>query len=179
MALTISQTKKNPVHGLAADNKVFLGTNKTASSRANATGFADVNQILNRIEKPFKSGPDSWRADCWLCGGHSRKVGIRQKDDGRITIHCFGGCDAVSLLQALNLNLSDLYPPTNKTDYKPTRPGERWIPRDVIGAISFEMLIVVAAAASMNADRPLPEDEKERLMLAANRIYAATQAVGL
>jgi hypothetical protein len=154
-------------------------TRENNSSNSNATGCADVYQILNRIEKPFKSGPDSWRTDCWLCGGHSRKVSIRLRDDGRITIHCFGGCDAVDLLQALNLNLSDLYPDTTRTEYKPIRSGERWIPRDVIGAISSELLIVVCAAASMNADRPLPDDDKARLMLAANRIYAATQAVGL
>ncbi len=174
MSLTI---KSPDPESLAANGD--RATRKNKSSNSNATGCADVYKILNRIEKPFKSGPDSWRAECWLCGGHSRKVSIRLKGDGRITIHCFGGCDAVDLLQALNLNLSDLYPDTTRTEYKPIRPSERYIPRDVIGAISFEMMIVVSAAASINADRPLPEDEKARLMLAANRIYAATQAVGL
>lgn len=173
MSLTI---KSPDPKSLAANGDRATRKNKASSS--NAIGCADVYQIFNRIEKPFKIEPDSWRTDCWLCGCHSRKVSIRLRDDGRITIHCFGGCDAVHLLQALNLNLSDLYPDTTRTGYKPIRSGERWVPRDVIGAISFELL-KVSAAASMNADRPLPDDEKARLMLAANRIYAATQAVGL
>lgn len=83
------------------------------------------------------------------------------------------------ILKSINLSLFDLNPETTLTGLKTIHRDERPIPRDVIGAISFEMMIVVGAVASMNADRPLPENGKARLMLAANRIHAATQVVSL
>jgi hypothetical protein len=58
------------------------------------------------------------------CPAHddiSPSLSIREVDDGRILIHCFSGCEVHSVVAAVGLELSDLFPKTNGKTYKPVR----------------------------------------------------------
>jgi hypothetical protein len=37
-------------------------------------------------------------------------LSLRQLDDGRLLLHCFGGCDVSAVLGAVGFSLSELYP---------------------------------------------------------------------
>src|SRR3546814_6367589 len=54
---------------------------------------ANVDVLLARLEGVQKSG-NGWRARCPGCAGRSRKLSVGVSDDGRILLHCFGGCEA-------------------------------------------------------------------------------------
>src|SRR3546814_5016598 len=56
-----------------------------------------------------KSG-NGWRARCPGCAGRSRKLSVGVSDDGRILLHCFGGCEAAVVVQAAGLTIADLFP---------------------------------------------------------------------
>src|SRR3546814_19561072 len=70
---------------------------------------ANVDVLLARLEGVQKSG-NGWRARCPGCAGRSRKLSVGVSDDGRILLHCFGGCEAAVVVQAAGLTIADLFP---------------------------------------------------------------------
>ena len=122
------------------------------------------------------------RAGRWLarCPAHSDKhpsLAIRELDDGRILAHCFAGCAVESVLAAVGLTLSNLYPP-RAAGYT-SKPERRPFPAaDVLRAISFEALLVAIAAAHLSKGEPLSEVDRARLMVAHTRIRTAVEETG-
>lgn len=52
--------------------------------------MADVNRLLDPLEKVKKTGTDRWIARCPAHADKSPSLSIRYADD-RILLHCFGG----------------------------------------------------------------------------------------
>lgn len=75
-----------------------------------------INELLSRLDR-VKPGstPGTWLASCptpaHVNGDRSRGLSVRETDDGRVLIHCFGGCHVSAIVSALGLELSDLFPP--------------------------------------------------------------------
>ena len=135
-------------------------------------------KLLSRLEKVKETGSGRWLACCPAHGDKSPSLSIKEAQDGRLLIHCFAGCGAVDILESIGLNFSDLYPASIEANYKPVRPFERWIPRDVIKALADELTLVMVAACAVAAQKPLTESDISRLHIAASRIHAAVREVG-
>ena len=80
---------------------------------------ATAEPLLLRLDGVQKSG-QGWRARCPACGGSSRKVSITEANNS-VLIYCFGGCAAIDVLQAVDLNWGDVLPPRSW----PESPEER------------------------------------------------------
>lgn len=87
--------------------------------------MSQVDKILVRLDKvskPFltKSGT-SYRACCPAHSDKTPSLVVTEKADGVILIHCFSGCVVSDIVEAVGLQLDDLYP-TRKltTGYRPT-----------------------------------------------------------
>ena len=76
-----------------------------------------VQKILERLEHVRKVSGDQWVAVCPSHNDRSPSLHVREKDDGRILIHCKAGCGATEVLTAMGLQYGDLFPDTDK-DYK-------------------------------------------------------------
>lgn len=76
-----------------------------------------VQKILERLEHVRKVSGDQWVAVCPSHNDRSPSLHVREKDDGRILIHCKAGCGATEVLSAMGLQYGDLFPDTDK-DYK-------------------------------------------------------------
>lgn len=70
----------------------------------------------------------------WTCPAHedrSPSLSVNEGDDGRVLINCFAGCEAAAVVEAIGLNLRDLFdgrPPEGWTP-PPLRPtGLAWSP---------------------------------------------------
>ncbi|WP_287965325.1 hypothetical protein [Diaphorobacter sp.] len=50
------------------------------------------------------------RADCPCCGGKLTLSTAEGADSGAVLLHCFKGCGAGDIAQALGLDLADLFP---------------------------------------------------------------------
>ena len=129
-----------------------------------------ADALLSRLDKVRQTGPGRWLA---RCPGHEDKspsLSIRELDDARLLLHCFGGCEVEQVLSALGLDFDALYPE------KPLEHGKRerrpFPASDVLRAISDETLIVAVAAANIAQKVDLSDADLERLMLAAERIQA-------
>ncbi len=133
--------------------------------------------LLSRLNKVRLVGQARWLACCPAHDDKRPSLSIRQLDDGRLLVHCFGGCDVESVIAASGLEMSDLYPP-REVDH--CRPERRPFPAtDILRAIAFEALVVVAAAGSLLSGQPFAAEDRKRLAVAAGRIQAALDAGGL
>jgi hypothetical protein len=129
-----------------------------------------INELLGALTKVRKTGPDRWVACCPAHEDRSPSLTIAVKPD-TILLHCFSGCDTESILGAVGMTFSDLYPDHDRL-VKPSRIN----PRDAIEALAFESLVIVASAGTMR-QRNLTEKEMARLVQASSRIQAARDMV--
>ena len=111
-----------------------------------------VNKILERLGTHRKTSSDQWLAVCPAHNDRSPSLHVREKEDGRILIHCKAGCGATEVLDAIGLTYSDLFPETDEhySGFKPVK-------RDVIDDYVVELWNANRAAGKL----PTAE-EKER-----------------
>lgn len=134
-----------------------------------------ADTLLSRLSGVRKSGSGTWRAKCPAHDDRGPSLSLRELDDGRLLLHCFAGCPIDQVVGALGLEFSDLYPPRSECEEGHHSPGVRkgFAAADILSCIAFEALVVAVAAASLVAGQPMPTVDRERLMLAVQRLQAA------
>ena len=130
-----------------------------------------IAALIERLQGVRSTGPDRWLARCPAHEDKSPSLAIRQTDDGRCLLHCFAGCETADIVAAIGLELSDLFPPTDRH----YQPGERrpFPALDVLRAVSHEVLIAALACGDVVAGKPLSEADFQRVLLARDRIQNA------
>lgn len=132
--------------------------------------------LLERLEKVRHTGPNRWISRCPAHTDGSPSLSIREAEGGRVLIHCHAGCDPGAILDAVGLEFAALFekrePGVNYKPLKTQLPAS-----DLLLLISHEAQ-VCALIAARAFDRPvLSTDETERLILAAERIGRARDAI--
>jgi len=69
----------------------------------------DVNTFLSELSNVEKKG-NGWQARCPVHNDDEASLSIKEGDDGRILLHCFAGCSVEAIVQALHLQMADLFP---------------------------------------------------------------------
>lgn len=136
-----------------------------------------VESIVARLEGVQRSGK-GWRARCPACSGRSGKVTITEGDDGRALLHCFGGCSALEVVQAIGFALADLFPERLRDDSPESRRKMIRAAREAGWGAALDMLdseatVIFFAARDLRAGVPLDPSVSERLTQAVSRISDA------
>lgn len=76
-----------------------------------------IERLLNALSNYRKRGNNKYQAVCPAHTDKSPSLSIANTPDGRVLLHCHGGCSVHDVLSACGLSLSDLYPDT-ATNYK-------------------------------------------------------------
>jgi len=139
--------------------------------------MSQVDTLLPLLDKVKRTGKESWIACCPAHDDKSPSLAISEKDDGRILIHCFCGCSVHEVLDAVGLDMAALFPPREIQHGKPER--RPFNAADVLRAIGFESLVVAAAAVTLLTGEPFTQADRDRLILAAERIQAGLTAAGV
>jgi len=131
-----------------------------------------VERLLSRLEK-VKGRNGSWTACCPAHNDKSPSLAVREGEDGRVLIHCFGGCETINVIQALGMDMNDLFPPRREWSgethtTKPMKPA--FYASDLLRIISFECLVVSICAYDMSHGKKILEQDMDRLKLAQQRI---------
>lgn len=126
-----------------------------------------IETLLSRLTQ-VKGRNGSWIACCPAHEDRRPSMSIRD-DGGKILIHCFAGCEVESILGVVGMDLTDLFPPDEDRDYKPQQRTKLYA-SDVLKTLHFETEIVVTAAAYMAMGKQLEDADRDRLMLAYQRI---------
>src|SRR5688572_17803180 len=110
--------------------------------------------LISRLERVKRTGEGRYQARCPAHDDRGPSLSIRELDDGRVLVHCFAGCDTHSVLSSVGLSFDDLYPPRQLGHYA-KRENRPFPAADILRAIVFEALVVVAAGSSVLAGEPL------------------------
>lgn len=132
-----------------------------------------VELLLSRLQK-VKGRNGSWTACCPAHNDKGPSLAIREADDGRILLHCFAGCETLMVVQALGMDMTDLFPPDDKRREYPVEGKPRMKPAfyasDLMRILAFEALVVSICASDMRRGKVLSDDDNERLKVAQQRI---------
>lgn len=136
-----------------------------------------VEILLGRLDGVQRAG-GGWRAKCPACGGRSRKLSIAVADE-RALVHCFGGCSAIEIIEAVGLRWVDLMQPRSWPESPDERARAQRAIREAgwsaaLSVLSLESKVALIAARDLNVGRPLTPGDEARLAMAVSRIDHAT-----
>jgi len=133
-------------------------------------------KLIDRLERVKQIAPGRWIASCPAHKDRTPSLSIRELDDGRVLINCFGGCGAIDVLDSLGLEWGALFP--EGSHKSPDRGFISRIPaRDLLEIISEETSVVALIAADLLEKRTISESDWQRLAKAVTRIGAARDHV--
>jgi hypothetical protein len=159
----------------SAGERTFRDEDSTAHHHAT---HASADPLLHRLDGVQRAGT-GWRARCPACEGRSRKLSVAESD-GRVLIHCFGGCAAADVLAAVGLGWKDIMPPRSwPLSREEQRRARRAIQQTgwaaALAVLALESKIVAIAANDIHHLGGLQSSrDLDRLSLAVERIGAAS-----
>lgn len=139
-----------------------------------------IDRLLPRLEQVRATGPGRWMARSpAFPDQRTGSLSIRELDDGRLLVHDFAGAEPQALLALLGLEFADLFPDSPPKTCGGARRDWRHAhaARDALRLIAKEARLVALAAENMAHGVFLDQDDRDRLLLASNRITAAAEAV--
>ena len=139
--------------------------------------MSKVENFIQRLGK-VRGRNGSWTAQCPAHEDKSPSLSVREAEDGRVLVHCFGGCDVHSVLGAVGMDMNDLFPERDeRLDHnqvsKSLKPA--FYASDLLRIASFECLVVMIAAYDMRRGKKLSEEDLNRLETAQQRIEEVIQ----
>jgi len=124
----------------------------------------NIDTLLSRVHKLKKMGDGKWLACCPAHDDKSPSLAIKLADD-RILIHCFAGCDVSAIVDALELELSDLMP-ESKEHSKPNNKRPKFNKYELFDRIVEESAISIVAIRQVFSGTPLNDDDMARVVKA-------------
>ncbi len=140
-----------------------------------------IDTLLSRLQKVKRTGKDRWIACCPAHDDRSPSLSVMD-DNGKILIHCFGGCEVGDILAALGMEFTDLFPPRDEDATHARDPvvyvgGSRFTAADALRCLSNEAGMAVLMACDMAEGKVLSPAERDRLVKASSRMAAALSFV--
>jgi hypothetical protein len=79
--------------------------------------------FVDQLDKVRSTGKNQWMACCPSHEDLSPSLSIKQLDDGRVLLHCFGGCAVEDVVASVGLRMTDLFPDEY---HKPITRKRQW-----------------------------------------------------
>lgn len=138
-----------------------------------------VDMMVARLERVKVNGKKGWTARCPAHEDKSSSLSVTEGGDGRVLLNCFAGCGALDIVQALGMEMKDLFvnrPRENMSQAERSELHERHMRSKWIAALdilSQEATVVMVAARQMEKGRKPSPASMERLNEAHRRISDA------
>lgn len=138
-----------------------------------------ADTLLARLDGVRARGTDQWSARCpgplHERGDRSAGLGIKQVDD-RILINCPVGCSALEIVNAVDLELRDLFD-HRLSDIAIPSVRQAPFPLDRARRIRHLALVIGLAAGDLKYGRALSDADEETLLAAFNELDALVTEV--
>ncbi len=145
---------------------------------------APIDVLLSRLDGVRASGDGRWMARCPSHEDRSPSLSIRETADGRVLVHCFAGCAAVDIVDAVGLSLSNLFPGYTRTDHRTRGNNGKWIERQrqarrdgAIRTTAHCAAYIWLAVEQISLGEPLTAQERNALAEATGRVQAAADVL--
>ncbi len=148
------------------------------------------DEIAGRVESPRPENParDLNRSLSCRCSNphHDDKhpsMTVSETDDGRVLLHCFGGCSFEQMVSGLGLEPIDLIPEqlrhTRTDGNRSPHKGPRFSAWQALQALAVDVIVVALCAAQIRRNGWLNDTDLDALIEAEARIQHTIQAGGL
>ncbi len=150
-----------------------------------------VETLLARLDRVRKTGRAQWVARCPSHDDRGPSLSIAEGTDGRVLVHCFAGCSAMAVLEALDLEFADLFPERDPDDvgradgWRGARAKdaeqrkEQLHPRTALTAIAADAAQAAVIVSDIAEGRVDPERVRADLWTLAGRIASALSMAGV
>ena len=136
-----------------------------------------LDNLLSGLHKVKQTGKNSYIACCPAHNDKSPSMTIKEVEEGKILLHCFGGCGVDEIVGALGLSLSDLMPDRAPDDVR--KPSVHpFNARDVLACLQTDAMLLALFIADVTKAKPITQGEAKNAFEAAARIVAATRLGG-
>lgn len=135
--------------------------------------MSPAEKLLSRLQRVKKTGPGRWIASSPTREDRRPSLAIRELDDGRLLVHDFGGDDVGTLMSAVGLDLSDLFPGKAVAFAKPER--RPFSSADVLALVYHEICTAVVICAGVLRSGSVNQVDHDRLLVAARRLADAAE----
>ena len=137
-----------------------------------------IETLIARLDLARETGRGKWVARCPAHDDRSPSLAIRETTDGTILLRCFAGCAAFEVVNAIGLELSDLFPKQENFDHsQPGKPQRKpFHAADVLRAVLHEITVIGVCGGKLRHEGLTPEDAA-RLSLALQRVFYASAGV--
>jgi hypothetical protein len=130
-----------------------------------------VATLLDRLDGVRQTALDRWIAICPAHEDRSPSLSIREIDDGKTLVQCFGGCSALDVLDAVGLDWPALFPPNG---HKAALRSRSTIPaRDLLVILDHELTVAVLILHEIVSTRKIGASHFKRLLQASARVSTA------
>jgi len=127
--------------------------------------MSNIDNILATLDKVKSLGGGKYRACCPAHNDKTPSLNIKDLEDGRIIMHCFGcGANGIEIIKAMGLDPGDLFPdplPGDQHGYKRNRNA--YPATQKLKSLQFETSIVLLAAYKILKDGALNTVDVKRL----------------
>ena len=133
--------------------------------------------LLDRLEGVKRIGADRWIAKCPSHEDRRPSLGVRELDDGRTLLVCRAGCDTESVLAAVGLNFDALFP-ERAVDHRVPRERRPFDAGTTLRSLPTELAIAVIYCSDVRAQRFPTDEDRQRFLLAVERVTRAATLAG-
>lgn len=134
---------------------------ETRSGALAPVGAACLEKVIRCLDKVRSSGRNRWMARCPAHEDRSPSLAITETSDGVVLLKCFAGCTAHQIVNAIGLEMRDLFPGSTPARSGPSRK-----------AVEHEQMIYRIGKALSDQGR-LAGDDLQRFELAKQRLGVA------
>lgn len=130
--------------------------------------------VLQHLSGVVKAGK-SFKAQCPAHADKTPSLSVAIGDDGRVLLHCFSGCSVASVLAAMGLAMTDLFPRGAAPRKVPGTSGVS--SRALREATEFERQILFFVQADKLRGRAVSQQDSDRAKLAMQRVLLAKRVL--
>jgi hypothetical protein len=131
-----------------------------------------IDVLLACLDGIRETGAGRWIAKCPAHQDRTPSLTLRELPDGRILMHCFGGCGTQAVLSAVGLQFSDLYPQA-LPDQPHGRVSNGLTPREILEVCDHELTVAALILADVVDSKAVTEADWTRLAQACARLTRA------
>jgi len=130
-----------------------------------------AEKVLARLDRIREVKLGDWYACCPAHDDKTPSLHITERENGIVLLHCFAGCSAQAVLDAVGLRWGDLYPDrwvaAREAAFAGSAPKIMSVRDD---PVEHERLILELAAADLRAGRTLSLEDQAHVELARERL---------